>query len=432
MGLYSGAHLIELAKGDMIWVAANYRLGVFGWLAGPTMEGQGTPNAGLWDQRLALQWIQDYIHLFGGDRSQVSAWGESAGASSILHHLVAYGGTQDPLFTRAILMSPAFQPLGDRRLSGMEERVTKKLLKLANCQDIPCLRRVPLPTLVKLNWKLQDETPRGSFAVGPSVDGTWSRRYPAAEFLKGNVWKGMESIIVSHTAAESTIFVDGWIQTDKQFDQFLIDLFGDLAIDLGFIKEVNERYPPVAKSRGAYKTQTARLMSFIRDSAFTCNARFLSQAYPTKSWNMVYGEYPGWHAVDLLSLFYRADMMIGNYSVSLAPGVSAMSKSYQAYFVSHAITGDPNKLVLSLLQGKGVPTPAWPSPPTLQGENIGNILFAGNSSFRLGDDSNLPKSKCDYLQSFQAKAAKLIDASSRPVGSQPDLASRRMGVNWQS
>lgn len=49
----------------------NYRLGAFAWLNGGNFihEG-GTPNVGLQDQRLALDWIQDYIGLFGGDKSR--------------------------------------------------------------------------------------------------------------------------------------------------------------------------------------------------------------------------------------------------------------------------------------------------------------------------------------------------------------------------
>lgn len=52
-------------------VAPNYRLGAFGWLNGMDfIRAGGTPNAGLHDQRLALSWIQDYIGLFGGDKSR--------------------------------------------------------------------------------------------------------------------------------------------------------------------------------------------------------------------------------------------------------------------------------------------------------------------------------------------------------------------------
>lgn len=53
------------------------------------MEKDGLPNAGLHDQRAIFQWVQDYVHLLGGNKKDVSAWGESAGGGSILHHLVS-------------------------------------------------------------------------------------------------------------------------------------------------------------------------------------------------------------------------------------------------------------------------------------------------------------------------------------------------------
>ncbi len=64
----------------IIFVALNYRLGAFGWLAGPTLQASGgVSNAGLYDQRLGLEWVQKNIHLFGGDPKQVTVMGESAG-----------------------------------------------------------------------------------------------------------------------------------------------------------------------------------------------------------------------------------------------------------------------------------------------------------------------------------------------------------------
>jgi carboxylesterase type B len=60
----------------MIFVALNYRLGAFGFLAGPEVEMDGTQNAGLYDQRLALDWIQLNIPLFGGSPERVTVIGE--------------------------------------------------------------------------------------------------------------------------------------------------------------------------------------------------------------------------------------------------------------------------------------------------------------------------------------------------------------------
>lgn len=65
----------------------NYRLGAFGWLSGPTFQESGTANLGLYDQRLALEWVQANIHLFGGDPNRVTVFGESAGGGSIMHQI---------------------------------------------------------------------------------------------------------------------------------------------------------------------------------------------------------------------------------------------------------------------------------------------------------------------------------------------------------
>jgi len=52
-----------------ILVSLNYRLGVLGFLG---MNDDVLPgNLGLWDQRLALMWIQKNIHTFGGDPDKV-------------------------------------------------------------------------------------------------------------------------------------------------------------------------------------------------------------------------------------------------------------------------------------------------------------------------------------------------------------------------
>ena len=50
-------------------------------------------NAGILDQLFALQWVQAYIQLFGGDPDRVTISGESAGAGSVMLLDIAYGGT---------------------------------------------------------------------------------------------------------------------------------------------------------------------------------------------------------------------------------------------------------------------------------------------------------------------------------------------------
>lgn len=89
----------------IIAVSMNYRLGMWGFLQTPGLLAEGSSNAGLLDQRLALQWVQENIAAFGGDPSRVVVWGESAGAQSIAYQLFAYGGRDDGLYRGAILES---------------------------------------------------------------------------------------------------------------------------------------------------------------------------------------------------------------------------------------------------------------------------------------------------------------------------------------
>jgi carboxylesterase type B len=143
------------------------------------------PNAGLWDQRAVLEWIQKYIHLVGGDKEQVTTMGISAGAGSILHHLVMEGGKLDPLFKRAILQSPGYMNLQDRK--GGMETTFKAFEEYAGCKDkgLECLRAADSPTLKAAADKANGLAPQGSFSFGPSPDGKLIANTPAIEFSGG-------------------------------------------------------------------------------------------------------------------------------------------------------------------------------------------------------------------------------------------------------
>ncbi len=89
-----------------ITVEIQYRLGAFGFLSSAEVHKQGTPNAGLLDQRFALEWVQQHISKFGGDPKRVTVGGESAGAGAVMLHSLAYGGTKSNLFQNASIITP--------------------------------------------------------------------------------------------------------------------------------------------------------------------------------------------------------------------------------------------------------------------------------------------------------------------------------------
>ena len=84
-----------------VLVGVNYRLGPLGWLSLGCKEAPG--NLGLWDQQLALRWVQDHISAFGGDPSSVTLMGESAGAMSAMLHMAAPSSAN--LFHRVVALS---------------------------------------------------------------------------------------------------------------------------------------------------------------------------------------------------------------------------------------------------------------------------------------------------------------------------------------
>ena len=97
----------RLAERGVIVVSINYRLGVLGWLAHPELSAESkqghSGNYGLLDQVEALHWVRTNIAAFGGDASNVTIAGESAGALSVMY-LMASPRARG-LFAKAIAQS---------------------------------------------------------------------------------------------------------------------------------------------------------------------------------------------------------------------------------------------------------------------------------------------------------------------------------------
>ncbi len=106
MPIYDGHNI---ATHGVVMVTLNYRLGHLGFFGHPQLteeaaaEGVPTANYGLLDQIAALQWVQRNIQAFGGDPSNVTIFGESAGGIGVLALMTAPSARG--LFHKAIIQS---------------------------------------------------------------------------------------------------------------------------------------------------------------------------------------------------------------------------------------------------------------------------------------------------------------------------------------
>ncbi|KAF1753555.1 hypothetical protein GCK72_020112 [Caenorhabditis remanei] len=105
IGYSSGIHDYSLTGTiplrDVVVVTINYRVGPLGFMT--TGDDVARGNYGLWDQTLALQWVQNHISSFGGDCDNVTISGNSAGAMSV--DLLSLSPHSNKLFHRFYAMS---------------------------------------------------------------------------------------------------------------------------------------------------------------------------------------------------------------------------------------------------------------------------------------------------------------------------------------
>jgi carboxylesterase type B len=101
--------LISTGNLQAVFIAVGYRLNVFGFLAGAALHeetnGESNGNYGLWDQRLAMDWIYENVEAFGGDPENITLAGRSAGAYSVLAQaLHDFRGPEPKKHFRRLLM----------------------------------------------------------------------------------------------------------------------------------------------------------------------------------------------------------------------------------------------------------------------------------------------------------------------------------------
>ncbi|KAI0688126.1 cephalosporin esterase [Cytidiella melzeri] len=384
----SGDTLISEAGGGIIVVNMDYRLGVFGFLPGSQVKEKGALNAGLLDQQAALHWVQDNIHMFGGDASEVTIWGESAGAGSVVQHMVAHGGnTQPPLFKGAITSS-TFLPSQYKFNDPISEQIYSDFVQLAGCSGVTdtfdCLVNTDEGTLQNANIAINLSGFYGTYAVVPVVDGEFIQDSPSKQITSG-ILNGERLLMVTNTF-EGTLFVDANFSAEMTVAEYVTQLFPDFNEN-----EVNDAVAQYSNV-SSLDTTIDKTIAIMGESIFICPTYLLLQSFKGPAFKAEFAIPPGVHGLDLE--FYYV-----NGSAPTYPNPQ-FHASFAGAFMGFGKFGDPN--VHPVPQ---IITPEW----KLYEHRNTEMLFNRTEDFKpdiraITTDPALLK-RCEFWRSVAGSAA---------------------------
>ncbi|KAJ5153480.1 Alpha/Beta hydrolase protein [Penicillium canariense] len=358
--------------GDIIYISINYRLGLF---------------------RFALQWVQQYVHLFGGDPDNVTIMGESAGGGSIMNHITAYDGKDsEKLFSKAIVQSP--WSLYTPKIT--QEEVLKSVLSTANVTTVEDLRKISSDSLQTANaLVVGNARPYATFAFGPVVDGSFVTDLPSRLLADGK-FRSSVKLMTGHNSDEGIFFASPYIKTNDDYKSYLAALFRTLSpSQIGTVSE--QLYPAKFDGSFGYTDELGRVSLTLADATIVCNARYLDEAIH-ESYAYEFSVPPGIHSADLPYTFHDSMSGVG-VNVSLA-------ELMQAYFTEFSTTGSPD--------GPGLPP--FPKDADWMVQNFNSTNFGPMKDpasakrcawwqMALGDERERERESCKPGNSFRPRGS---------------------------
>ena len=199
--LYNGARLA--AEQQVVVASVNYRVGALGFMdLRQVPGGEGTTaNCGLHDVRLGLEWIAANATAFGGDPATLTAFGESAGAGSILHLLGAPGISS--VLRRAIMQSPGVDMTQAPEVAA---KVARCFMGNAGVSDVAGLRQLEPGEIVaaQVQTAIEMFAEAGAMPFHPVVDGSLIPVSPV-ELLQTSAATDVD-VLIGATAHELRLF----------------------------------------------------------------------------------------------------------------------------------------------------------------------------------------------------------------------------------
>lgn len=145
------------SRSDVVIVTLNYRLGALGFLSTGNLT---TGSYGIRDQIMALEWVQKHIQSFGGDQSQVTVFGQSAGGQSVTA-LLSSTAAKGLMSAAVIQSAPLDLPWATRPFYA--KYVAPAVGQAVGCTDseseaslLECLRSVPAEHFLQNSTEFKD------------------------------------------------------------------------------------------------------------------------------------------------------------------------------------------------------------------------------------------------------------------------------------
>uniref|UniRef100_A0AC35TLI0 Carboxylic ester hydrolase n=1 Tax=Rhabditophanes sp. KR3021 TaxID=114890 RepID=A0AC35TLI0_9BILA len=359
--LYDGKTLA--LQGNVVVININYRVGPFGYLF--LDHGDAPGNMGMLDQQLALKWIKDNVAQFGGNPGQISLFGESAGASSIVAHLIAPASRG--IFKNGILQSGS---LDNKWSMDTPERALEKSRKLADlvqCNKtttqatIQCLRDVHPGLLVDNMWDILNYFLEFPFVM-VSKDANFFRDEDAFDALRNKHYRNDVNLMIGINHDEGNFW--NIYNLKDYFDKAEQPL---LSYD-DFSKCVDEAFkdqPSVVRNSakqmyserqcelgpGKHKYYSDQVNQMVGDYFFTCDSLWLAEQYennPGKVYVYYFDQpssanpWPSWTGVmHGYEIEYVFGVPIYNTTANYSKREYNLSQRMIQYWTTFASTGKP-------------------------------------------------------------------------------------------
>ncbi|KAK4160660.1 alpha/beta-hydrolase [Cladorrhinum sp. PSN259] len=377
-----GYALVNHTGNAFIFVSIQYRLGAYGFLYSQEIAAEGGANAGLLDQRLAINWVQRHASSFGGDPSKITIYGGSAGGGSVTNQMIMYGGVENPPFRAAIAEYPWWQPyLRKEQLL----RQYRYLLRETSCENFQCLRALDAAELATASQLTYFEAyadkaySHGSFYFGPYVDGNVIKDLPSREFRAGHFTK--VPILVDREGYEGYIFSNQSVATLSQEIEDLRTVYPNA--DEDFIKQLYQLYPSKDFNSTFFHRQT-----IFGDAFINCPSYYIARSVSSagqRAYKMVFNAGSQLHAATGPFLF--------SLDYAVTPGANVTTANIMKdWFLSFAIYLDPGRHSWS-----GVRKPDWDMYQSYGSHNA-RVMSVNYTEVGMVDDRYFDQTKrCDFL-----------------------------------